>query len=47
MIHEADHRHRIRAALDRVGREVNAAAINKQPNDHAGLIEPIKLFQEG
>jgi len=28
----------------RVGREVNSAAINKQPNDHAGLIEPIKLL---
>ncbi|TIQ36273.1 MAG: SOS response-associated peptidase [Mesorhizobium sp.] len=28
----------------RVGRDVNAAAINKQPNDHAGLIEPIKLL---
>ena len=28
----------------RVGREINAAAINKQPNDHAGLIEPIKLL---
>lgn len=28
----------------RVGRDVNAAAINKQPNDHAKLIEPIKLL---
>ncbi|MES0028023.1 SOS response-associated peptidase family protein [Mesorhizobium sp. M0040] len=28
----------------RVGREVNAAAVNKQPNDYAGLIEPIALL---
>lgn len=28
----------------RVGRDVNAAAIDKRPNDHAGLIEPIKLL---
>ena len=28
----------------RVGREVNAAAVNKQPNDYSGLIEPIKLL---
>lgn len=39
-------RHDIDGSLQfyRVGREVNAAAINKQPNDYAGLIEPIKLI---
>ena len=28
----------------RVGRDVSAAAINMQPNDHAWLIEPIKML---
>jgi len=28
----------------RLGREVNESTINKLPNDHAGLTEPIKLF---
>ncbi|WP_292577795.1 SOS response-associated peptidase family protein [Mesorhizobium sp.] len=27
--------------FNRVGREVNSAAINKQPNDHSGLVGPI------